>query len=104
MNVKRAEFGAFLHKRKFVAHIKGMEEKTMRIANMIAYILVIVGAVNWGLFGLFDFNLVSTIFGAARAAGSVIVYSLIALAALWLIVSPIMTNGVLWLNNRRAHE
>ena len=76
----------------------------MRIANIIAYILVIVGAVNWGLFGLFDFNLVSTIFGAARAAGSVIVYTLIALAALWLIVSPIITNGVLWLNNRRVHE
>ena len=76
----------------------------MRIANIISYVLVIVGAVNWGLFGLFDFNLVSTVFGAARAAGSVIVYTLIALAALWLIVSPIITNGVLWLNNRRAHE
>ena len=32
----------------------------MRIVNIIAYALVIIGAVNWGLFGLFDFNLVST--------------------------------------------
>ncbi len=74
----------------------------MRIANIIAYVLVIVGAINWGLFGLFDLNLVSTVFSGARTAGSVIVYTLIALAALWLILSPIITNGVLWLNSRRA--
>ena len=37
----------------------------MRIVNIIAYILVIVGALNWGLFGFFDFNLVSTIFSGA---------------------------------------
>ena len=76
----------------------------MKIANIIAYILVIVGAVNWGLFGLFDFNLVSTIFSGARAVGSIITYSIIALAALWLIVSPMITNGVLWLKDRRRAE
>ena len=74
----------------------------MRIINIIAYILVIVGAVNWGLFGLFNFNLVSSIFSGARTMGSVIVYTLIALSALWLILSPFITNGVLWLKNRRA--
>ena len=76
----------------------------MRIANIIAYILVIVGAVNWGLFGLFNVNLVSTVFGAARNAGAVITYSIIALAALWLILSPIITDGVLWLRARRAER
>ncbi len=74
----------------------------MRIANIIAYILVIVGAINWGLFGLFDLNLVSTIFSGARTVGSVITYTIIALAALWLILSPFITDGVLWLKNRRA--
>ncbi len=74
----------------------------MRIANIIAYILVIVGALNWGLFGFFDFNLVSTIFSGPRTVGSVIVYTLIALAALWLILSPIITDGILWLKSRRA--
>lgn len=72
----------------------------MRIVNIIAYILVIVGAVNWGLFGLFNFNLVSSIFSGARTVGSVIVYSLIALSALWLILSPFITDGVLWLKRR----
>ena len=74
----------------------------MKIANVISYILVIVGAVNWGLYGLFNFNLVSSVFAGARTAGSIIVYSIIALAALWLILSPFITGGVLWLKNRRA--
>ena len=76
----------------------------MRIANIIAYILVIVGAINWGLFGLFNFNLVSEVFAGARTAGSVIVYTVIAIAALWLILSPFITGGVLWLKNRRTEN
>ena len=76
----------------------------MRIANIIAYILVILGAINWGLFGLFDLNLVSTVFGGARVVGSVITYTVIALASLWLILSPIITDGVLWLKNKRAER
>ena len=55
----------------------------MRIINIISYILVIVGALNWGLFGFFNFNLVSSIFSGARTAGSIIIYTLIALSALW---------------------
>ena len=74
----------------------------MRIVNIIAYVLVIVGALNWGLFGFFNFNLVSTIFAGARTVGSVITYTLIALSALWLILSPFITDGVLWLKSRRA--
>ena len=73
----------------------------MKIANVIASILVIVGALNWGLFGLFGFNLVSFVFGGARVLGSVIIYSLIAIAALWLIISPMLTEGRLIMNNER---
>lgn len=77
----------------------------MVIANLIAYILVLVGALNWGMFGLFDFNLVSAIFMGSRSVGSIIIYSIIALAALWLIISPFITNGVLKLQgNRVAHR
>jgi uncharacterized membrane protein YuzA (DUF378 family) len=76
----------------------------MRIVNIIAYVLVIVGALNWGLFGFFNFNLVSTIFAGARSVGSVITYTLIALSALWLILSPFITDGVLWLKSRRAER
>ncbi|HVU75422.1 MAG TPA: DUF378 domain-containing protein, partial [Candidatus Paceibacterota bacterium] len=37
--------------------------------HTIAWILVIIGALNWGLIGLFDFNLVTAIFGDGGAAG-----------------------------------
>lgn len=71
----------------------------MKIANIIAYVLVIIGALNWGLFGIFGFNLVGFIFMGARSIGSVIVYSLVALSAIWLIISPIITNGSLEMAN-----
>lgn len=74
----------------------------MVIANLISYILVLVGALNWGIFGLFDFNLVSAVFAGPRTVGSIIVYSLIALAAIWLIISPIITNGMLKLQGNRV--
>ena len=76
----------------------------MRIANIISYVLVLLGAINWGLFGIFNFNLVSAIFGGAIAVGAIIVYSLIAAAALWLIVSPILTKGLLVMGHDRGRE
>ncbi len=65
----------------------------MKILNIIAYILVIVGALNWGLFGFFGFNLVSFVFAGARSVGAIIIYTLIALSAIWLIISPMITRG-----------
>ncbi|KKH48974.1 hypothetical protein EO95_07975 [Methanosarcina sp. 1.H.T.1A.1] len=52
--------------------------------DLIALILVIVGGLNWGLVGLFDFNLVDTIFGAGSTL-SRIVYMIVGLAALYMI-------------------
>lgn len=37
----------------------------MRIVQKIALVFTIIGAINWGLIGLFDFNLVTSIFGDA---------------------------------------
>lgn len=64
----------------------------MIFANVISYILAIIGALNWGLYGIFDFNLVGWIFQGSRSVGSIIVYVLITLAAIWLIISPIVTG------------
>lgn len=60
--------------------------------NILSYVLILVGAFNWGLFGIFDFNLVGWIFGGPRTAGSIIIYVLVTLAAIWLIISPIVTG------------
>lgn len=51
----------------------------------IALILAIIGALNWGLIGLFEFNLVAAIFGEMTVL-SRIVYLLVGLAALTLII------------------
>jgi len=48
----------------------------------IALLLVIIGALNWGLVGLFEFDLVAEIFGGQDAVGSRIVYSLVGLAGI----------------------
>ncbi|MPM89175.1 hypothetical protein SDC9_136283 [bioreactor metagenome] len=52
--------------------------------DLIALILVIVGGLNWGLVGLFDYNLVDAIFGVGSAL-SRIIYILVGLAALYTI-------------------
>ena len=61
---------------------------------------MLLGAVNWGLYGIFDFNLVSWIFQGPRSAGSIIVYVIITLAAIWLVISPIISGHGLRLRMR----
>lgn len=51
--------------------------------DRISLILVIVGAVNWGAIGLFQFDLVSWLFGGQDAILSRIIYTVIALAGIW---------------------
>lgn len=76
----------------------------MVIANIISYVLVLVGALNWGLYGIFNFNLVSWVFMGPRSVGSIIIYSLITLAAIWLIISPIISGHGLRLAMRDEEE
>ncbi len=67
----------------------------MIIANYIAYVLTLIGALNWGLVGIFNFNLVTWICGAYRNGWAIAIYVLILLAAIWLIISPIISRGML---------
>ncbi|MDE5943038.1 MAG: DUF378 domain-containing protein [Clostridia bacterium] len=76
----------------------------MVIANIISYVLVLAGALNWGLYGLFGFNLVGWIFQGPRSVGSIIVYVLITLAAIWLIISPIISGNGLRLNVKNREK
>ncbi len=50
--------------------------------NTVALLLMIIGALNWLLVGLFQFNLVAWIFGAGTILAR-IVYSVVGLAAIW---------------------
>lgn len=53
--------------------------------DTLALILTIIGSINWGLVGIFQFDLVSWIFGGQDAVLSRIIYSIIALAGIWCI-------------------
>ncbi|MFJ5716896.1 DUF378 domain-containing protein [Neobacillus sp. NPDC093127] len=54
----------------------------MRTIHRIALVLVIIGAINWGLIGLFRFDLVAAIFGGQGAFLSRVIYSLVGLSGL----------------------
>ena len=53
--------------------------------DTIALILSIIGSINWGLVGIFKFDLVAWIFGGQSAIVSRIIYTLVGLAGLWCI-------------------
>lgn len=62
----------------------------MKILDTIALLLVIVGAVNWGLIGLFQFDLVAALFAGSSVFGSIstfsrIIYGLVGLCGLYAI-------------------
>lgn len=55
------------------------------LMDRIALVLSIIGGLNWGLVGLFRFDLVAYIFGGQTATVSRVVYVLVGLAAIWCI-------------------
>lgn len=65
----------------------------MKITTVIAFILVLAGAIIWGLVGIFDYNIVAALFGAgSTAVVSRIIYGLVGISALWLIFYWILYN------------
>ena len=54
----------------------------MKIIDKVALVLIIIGAINWGLIGFFKFDLVATIFGQMSAFTRVI-YALVGISGLW---------------------
>ena len=63
----------------------------MRTINLIAYILLIIGGINWFVIGVSGFDVVAGIFGTLSVV-SRIIYILVGISAIWLIISPIIAN------------
>lgn len=61
------------------------ERSRIVMLDKIALVLVIIGALNWGSIGIFQFDLVAWMFGGQAAIISRIVYTLVALAGIWVI-------------------
>jgi uncharacterized membrane protein YuzA (DUF378 family) len=55
----------------------------VKALNVVALALMVVGALNWGLWGVFQFDLVAALFGGNTSPLSRIVYSLVGLAGLY---------------------
>lgn len=70
--------------------------------DSLALILVIIGALNWGLIGLFNFDLVASLFGGQTSFLSRIIYSLVGLAGLYSITF-LMGNRI-GSNTRRTNN
>jgi len=56
----------------------------MKILNWITFILIVIGGLNWGLIGITDFNLVTTIFGDGILTK--IIYGLVGLSAIYMLI------------------
>ena len=56
----------------------------MNVIKTIAFVLTIIGGLNWGLVGLFNIDLVAALFGPMTMLSRV-VYGLVGLSAVWLL-------------------
>lgn len=62
----------------------------MKAVNTVALLLIIIGGLNWGLVGAFDFNLVDSLFGEGSTLAQ-IVYVIVGVAALYQLVMWVMS-------------
>lgn len=53
--------------------------------DTLSLILMIIGAINWGLVGIFQFDLVAAICGSSASVVARIIYTLVGLAGIWCI-------------------
>jgi hypothetical protein len=58
-----------------------------KFIGVLAWTLLVVGGLNWGLVGIFGFDLVASIFGDMTGASRVI-YSLVGLSAVYMVIMP----------------
>ncbi len=57
----------------------------MNVLDRVALALTVIGGINWGLVGIFKFDLVAWICGGQTSVISRIIYTLVGIAALWCI-------------------
>lgn len=64
----------------------------MKIANIIAWILLVIGGINWLIIGIFSVNVVGLLVGEITILMR-IVYILVGISALWILFSPFFEKG-----------
>ena len=71
--------------------------------DKISLALVIVGALNWGSIGLFQFDIVAWIFGGQDATVSRIIYTVVGLAGIWCISLFFRDDAVMMTHKEKGH-
>jgi uncharacterized membrane protein YuzA (DUF378 family) len=66
----------------------------MKALNLITLMLIIVGGLNWGLVGAFEYDLVATIFGGEETAGARLIYVLVGVSALYQLIPLVQAFSV----------
>ena len=59
------------------------KECRMKVLRFIAMLLMVIGSLNWGLVGFFQYDLVADLFGGVTAGFTRFIYALVGLAGLW---------------------
>ena len=65
------------------------------VPNWIAFIILAIGGINWGLVGIFNFNLVDWIFGGYNF-GSILIYILVLISTIWLLFVAFSQGRILF--------
>ena len=88
--------GCRVHKSRHRVKNKKNENKGwFDMLDILALILLVIGGLNWGSIGIFQFDLVAWLFGGQAAWLSRIVYTLVGLSALWCISFFFKDNDML---------
>lgn len=66
----------------------------MKIANIVAFVILIIGGLNWLLIGALQIDVVSLLFGAQTAILSRIIFILVGISALWLMFVAIYNRSI----------
>ena len=67
----------------------------MKITNLITFIILLVGGVNWLSIGIFQFDIVAGLFGSQASVLSRIIYIIVGLCAIYLIFAALSKKGKL---------
>ena len=75
----------------------------LNAVDWIAIVLLVIGGINWGLVGLFQFDLVAAIFGGQSALISRIIYAIVGISALYVAVDAFTFEKTTADERRMAH-
>lgn len=76
----------------------------MKVANLIASIILLIGGINWFLIGLFRYDLVSAVFGSQAALWSRIIFILVGISAIYLLISGIVNTFIDFPGRKVSHR